>query len=297
MKTPRPERVVSWLALLLWLGLFTLAGTAGVRPDPVAPGDTLSRLFGSLRLVVSQQAFVEADRVFHRGVGHQHETFFDDPLQRWRRQLSPTLHEHLPDSDLAEVMPWLRLTVRANPHDVEAWLVAAYWLSNSLERTDLAIAACREAAAANPGDYRPYMQWARLLLRVGRWEAAARVSDRALELWPAPLEPEDNMARLDEARLWEWRGYLWAHSGDVERAVAALERVLARRPNHETVRVELDRIRSGASVAGEIGPGLARLLGRDEPLRRLCESCAAHGEHSGSHPEHDHDENESEHHH
>lgn len=286
MRARRRERVVAWLALLLWIGLFTLAGSAGVRSDPAAPGDMLSRVFGSLRLVVSQQAFLEADRVFHRGVGHQSEVAFDDPLQRWRRQLSPTLREHLPDSDLAELMPWLSWAVRADPQNVEAWLVAVYWLSSGLERMDLALAACREAAAANPGDYRPYMQWARLLLRVGRWEAAARVCDRALELWPAPLKPDDNLARLDEARLWEWRGYLWAHSGDRERAAAALERVLARRPNHETARVELDRIRSGAPIVGEMGPGLTRLLGRDEPLRHLCEACAAHEGHSDHHHSH-----------
>lgn len=283
MKVQRSERIAVWLALVLWGGLFTFVGMGGVPADRATPGDTLSRVFGSLRVVIARQALLEADRVFHRGVGHQHETFFDDVLQRWRRQLSPTLHEHLPDRELVELLPWMRWTVRANPQDVEAWLVAVYWLSNGLGRLDLALAAAREAAAANPGDYRPYLQWARLLLRVGRWDAAARLCDRALELWPAPLNPDDELARLDEARLWEWRGYLWSLTGESERALAAFERVLARRPNHETVRLEMERIRSGAQIAGEIGPGLSRLLRFDEPLRHLCDTCEAHEGHPGHH--------------
>ncbi len=266
-----PARVAALLAALLWVALFSLASARGARADPAAPGDVLARAFGSLRLLAARHAYREADRFFHRGIGHLRTASFDDPLQRLRRTLAPALHEHLPDADAVELMPWLRWTVAADPTNVEAWLVAVFWLNSVIRRPDLARLACREALAANPGDYRPYLQWARLLLQDGLWGPAARVCDRALARWPAPLAADDPDARLDRARLLEWRGYLWAFAGERDRAESALAEVAALRPEHQLVRIELQRLQSGAAPPGEIGPGLRHLRRAPEPYRPICE--------------------------
>mgnify|MGYP005838087709 CR=1 FL=1 len=264
-----PARLVALSAILLWIGLFTLACEWTGTAAPAASGDSVARVFGSLRQLSARHTLAEADRYFHRGIGAVREAGFDDPLQRLRGQLSPNLHEHLEPTEAQELMPWLRWTVAANPSDVETWLIAAFWLDHGLERIDLALAVCREAAAANPDDYRPYLQWARLLLRDGAWGPAGRVCDRALALWPARLEAGDPDAELDRARLLEWRGYLYAFSGDRSRAEETLLAAVSLRPDHQGVQEELQRIRSGAALTGVVGPGLRRLRGAAESLRPM----------------------------
>jgi len=278
-----PARAVALSAALLWVGLFSLACEWTGTDGAAGPGDSVARAFGALRRLAARHTLAEADRYFHRGIGAVRRSDFDDPLQRIGRQLSPNLHEHLDPAETRELMPWLRWTVAADPADVEAWLIAAFWLDRGMGRTDLARAVCREAAAANPDDYRPCLQWARLLLREGAWGPAARVCDRALALWPARLAAGDADAELDRARLLEWRGYLYAFAGDRARAEETLAAAAALRPDHRGVQEELERIRSGAALAGVIGPGLRRLRETAEPLRPVCEEHDHDGDHDHGH--------------
>ncbi len=231
----------------------------------------LSHLFGSFRMLIARHTYHEADRYFHQGIGHEEERAFDDPFQLLRRHLSPVGHVHLQGRTAVEIMPWLRWTLRADPTHVEAWLVAAYWLQRDLHRPDLARAVYREAALANPHDYRIFMEWARLLLREGSWGGATRLCDQALARWPSPLTVDDETARLDRARLMEWRGYLWAWLGEREKALQSLEIAQSLRPQHRIIREEIVRIRLAQEIAGVVGPGLLKLRDDDEaahPPRR-----------------------------
>ena len=259
MTRPRATIVVSALALLLFGMAFSLAC---LLADPYAhqpSGGWTVHLFGSLRRLVADHAYEEADRYFHHGVGHVEETDFSDPLWQLRRWLIPSAHAHLSEASVAEFLPWLRWTIRADPEHVEAWLVAAYWLQQNLRRPDLARAVYREAAQLNPKDYRVYLHWARLLLRLGEWGGAARLCERAWSCWPHPLDPKDEEAQLDRARLLEWRGYLHAWQGDLGAAIAALEEALALRPHHAMVRQELHHLRSAPPGESILSAGLIRL--------------------------------------
>ncbi len=263
-------RVPALCALALWIGLFSMACRWAEAPP--GKGDSAAgRALGGLRRLAARRFYYEADRYHHRGIGHERQTAIETPLHRLGRQLTPSAHVHVEGVEASEILPWLRWTVTADPEDVEAWRVAAYWVGRSTHRPDLVRAVYREAARHHPRDYRIHLDWARQLLHEGAWSGAARLCDRALALWPSPLDPQDQEAALDFARLLEWRAYLYAYEGDRARALGLLERVIALRPAHRLAADEAARLRSDKEIAGRLGPGLSHLRETLDHPADLCE--------------------------
>lgn len=196
------------LMTVLLLAAFSLA-CALVEPESgPTDGGWVERLLGSTRVALGGQCYEQADRYFHRGVGHTTTKAFDDPFQRVARRITPEEHQHTAGFEVGEIMPWLRWTTRMDPHNVEAYLVAAYWAAGPLGQQDAAERIYREALRVNPGDYRVVYDWARWALRHGDRDRAARLLDSALRCWPAPVGAADRQAQLDRQGMLEFRAAL-----------------------------------------------------------------------------------------
>ena len=103
-----------------------------------------------------------------------------DWIERLARHFKVTEHTHLAGGHTeAEVLPWLRLASEFDPHQVEVYTTAAYWLADRLGKPEQAEVFLRRGLRANPDSEE-------ILLELGRlaWQNQ-RDAERARHLWQA----------------------------------------------------------------------------------------------------------------
>ena len=127
-------------------------------------------------------------------------------------------------------MPWLYFATRADPRNVEAYAVAAYWLAGEAGRPDLAERVLDEALRNNPSDYRVYMEKGIFALKCGEYPRAARYLDRALKYIPAGAKDARDAASIDLASVLTCRGLLYEIEERPANAVECYRAVIAMFP-------------------------------------------------------------------
>lgn len=136
-------------------------------------GDLLYQLIGGAQEVVGDTFFMKADSYFHGGASrsfsaeeeqHFHETEkhsqenheeataveSSDWIATVNRQVRVTQHRHLTESEIKEILPFLNLSVKLDPYNVEAILATAYWLEKHLNKTDEALEVLKQGLKSNP---------------------------------------------------------------------------------------------------------------------------------------------------
>lgn len=284
--TPLSKGPWPWIGVVLCWGL---AFTAACRLDAVAPpprdDDTglASLLFGSSRQAFSATLFDKADAYFHKGAEHAAtRAFTNDWVQRVLADIAPEAHLHTQGRETAEILPWLMLATRSDPHNVEAHLVTAFWLLAGLHRPDLAEKALREARRNNPGDYRVLLELGRLDVKISRLARAADMMDAALVLWPRPLDPADLQARLDKAEILTYRAFLYELDGQPAASIRLLKNALEIFPERGYIGTRIAELESGADTRQS-----ARML-LDHLSKRYTEIVCRHEDAEKN--EHDHED-------
>ena len=183
----RPERIAVLLVCVLSLMAFSIAcrlAPAYTLAAEHASASLAQTIFGDTRIAIGSRLYTQADVYFHRGVPHQQECAFGSDLyQRLRDEVSPSQHVHLEGAtDIREIMPWLDLATRANPEDSESYLVAAFWLSNSAHRPELALDVLDRAQRNIPYAYDVQLAKGRLFLHTGRY------AYQPLAVGPSPVK-------------------------------------------------------------------------------------------------------------
>jgi tetratricopeptide (TPR) repeat protein len=139
-------------------------------------------LLGNSQQVIAGLLFRRADMYFHSGyyptifdgaeppkeshmAGHEEhhdgdhdedENFMGKPrdwVDAFGRNFKVTKHTHLEHGREREILPWLKLSAEMDPHRVETYTVAAYWLANQLHKVDQAEQFLREGLRQNPRSY------------------------------------------------------------------------------------------------------------------------------------------------
>ncbi|MFH1477560.1 MAG: hypothetical protein ABIH24_08760 [Verrucomicrobiota bacterium] len=226
---------------VMWGVAFALCcRLTGLSADGLTPGaqaDSMAiKALGASRVVAGNQLYANADRTFHRGVGVYRRRAFTSGFMRLAQAIAPEGHVHLQSADVNEIVPWLYFATRADPHNVEAYSVAAFWLAGDGGRPDLAERVLCEARANNPKDYRVYLEKGRLALKMGALTEAARAFDAAGRLWERDPGPDKIQALLDRAEMLVYRGLLYEEGGDVPRALMCYRNILALLPGREGIR-------------------------------------------------------------
>ena len=155
-----------------------LGRTEGSRMPQTAQGDdVLSVAFADAKATISAAMVHKADSYFHGGIDidcheahehphdrgghgvHQHEGEHADGRESpasdpWRwincHVRAPEKHVHLDGDEAVELMPWFWASVRADPHNIEAWTAAWYAANSMLKDKKLARRIIDEAKAKNP---------------------------------------------------------------------------------------------------------------------------------------------------
>lgn len=286
MISPSPAFRVRLLAGTTFGAAFTLAcGLAGVQPN--APDDlgVADRLLGGTRQAVSLNLFNTADLYFHKGVAHQHSKAFTGRLfQRLQAGITPEAHAHAEGQDSAEILPWLKLACRTDPHNVEAFLVAAFWADTGLHRGDIADGILREAQRLNPSDYRIPQEKGRYAIRRNRLDEATLDVSAALTLLLQSGASTDRQVLLDKAELLTCLGFLSEVRGDSPHALHCFKNTLAIFPERAYIKERVAVLEAGQKPDVSARSLLERLTRQSTD-----DACQDHDHEQGHEADHDRD--------
>ena len=167
-------------AVLSVLAAFAVARVDSSRMPQTAAGDgVLSVAFADAKATISAAMVQKADSYFHGGIdidchdmhsGHgechgddechadarcvdaadMNEDFHDPWAWINRHVRAPEKHVHLEGRDAMELFPWLWASVKADPHNVDAWTTAHYIADSIVKDRALAARVLEEAKARNP---------------------------------------------------------------------------------------------------------------------------------------------------
>jgi len=256
---------------VLWIIAFSLAAhlSHAITPRGERSVSIVESVLGEGRMLLGNHFYQRADDYHHRGItGHHHDDDGHAPgcLDYLRAQVQPAEHLHAETPhEVAEIMPWLELSMRVDPGNPESALVAVYWLSSVLKRLDLAEEVLRRAQQNNPLSYAVQLEKARLCLHTGRQDEALSALNATLRLWHTgaanPPDPEDIQAK---AEALSFRALLLETKNRNEEAIRDYQAVIAIAPDRHAPSLRLKALAQGIPP----DPPAAQLLGR---LKNLVE--------------------------
>lgn len=267
-------------ALLLGLAFAFAMATGGKllawqhaqRPDS---GSVLLRLLGESRRAFAFHFFLKADAYFHQGyypsifdaptterthleetartdanaARHEHaETHVRarDWLEDFGNHFYPSTHRHIERlGEEREILPWLRLAAELDPHRVETYTTAAYWLRERLNRLPDAEAFLRDGLRANPNSPEILFELGRLYADNNRDVARARaVLELAGARWlqQEAGKPEPDLPTY--ARILGLLGDLEERAGNLAAAIAHFTRLKTISPAPAAIQKRLDDLQA-----------------------------------------------------
>lgn len=243
-------------------------------------------LLGESRQVLSLNLFNEADLYFHKGAAHLEATLQPPgPFRRWQTAIIPDQHAHTEGDGSAEILPWLKLATRADPHNVEAFLVASFWASSGLQRQDLAFDILNEAQRLNPGDYRIPLEKGRLAIVSHHFDEALSPLDSALTLHThTPSTPaRAHELALDRAEILTFLAFLNEIQGHRPAAIHYFKTALSLFPERTFIKERIDLLEAGTEPLDTAQSLLERIT------RKTTDDACKDTTHNHAHDESDHD--------
>lgn len=201
-------------------------------------------ILGPARALVSEGLYARADLYFHKGAPPTQSEAFHGFYQKWKNAICPTLHAHAGGREIEEILPWLRLASQSDPHNIEIYLVATYWLSGECDRPDLAEQALMEAIEKNPERYELHLERGRILLGQDQYAEAQQALQTAYDLITQPNQPDPEQTAIDLPFILMSQSYLYEALGWRSGAMETAEEVLELGPN-EHFSKRLRRLRQG----------------------------------------------------
>ena len=260
-----------WMGMLvLWTVAFSLACRISPTPFlPKATGDrsAFGQVLGVSRVGIGHSFMDMADTYFHLGVESVKKKAFTNGLQRLAEQIRPEAHRHPRGDGIQEIMPWLRWATEMDPHNMEAYLNASFWLAGQGGRPDLAEEIMREAQRNNPRDYRVYGEKGRLFLLAGRMEDALAALDTGARLWPSPEDGHDVQDKLELGRMLSLQAFIHEMRGQREAALQLFRRSAALFPDNAAVAQRIRRLERGENTQAWARDAWKNLF----PTRTICE--------------------------
>lgn len=238
-------------------------------------GSVFTLLLGESRRAFSDQVFLKADAYFHQGYypsvfdialpdgkthmaketedhnrhDHSHtpaKPEYRDWLERFGSHFYPAQHRHLEKlGDAREILPWLRLSAELDPHRVDTYTVAAYWLRERLNKVNDAEAFLREGLRANPGSYEILFELGRLYAENNRDVPRARsVLELGIERWLQQEASKPQPDKLSYAQILAQLATLEERNGNLDKALSHFIRLQRVSPAPDTVQQRIDELRS-----------------------------------------------------
>lgn len=211
--------------------------------------DIWNKMTKSTRAIIAQWCLEKADEYFHNGVPHKRKkAFSDDWYQKVRRQLLSEKHIHLSGNKVKEIMPWLWLSAKAKPDEIETWLISSFWLASEVNQPDSAIKVLLSSQQLIGADYKIKLELGRLYFKQNRIEEATKAFDAGLALWPGKYNPEDTETKNDKAKLLVYKAFLYEQTGARTHAIDALNNVLAMFPERKYISKWIEELKTSSTT-------------------------------------------------
>lgn len=236
-------------------------------------GSVFALLLGESRRAFADQVFLKADAYFHQGFypsvfdlalpdgkthmaeeteGHDHHDHspsqtkreYRDWLEHFGSHFYPAEHRHLEKlGDAREILPWLRLSAELDPHRVDTYTVAAYWLRERLNQVKEAEAFLRAGLRENPGSHEILFELGRLYAENNRDVPRARaVLELAIEKWLRHEAGKPNPDELAYGQILAQLANLEEQAGNLDRALAHFTRLKQVSPSPAMVQQRIDEL-------------------------------------------------------
>jgi tetratricopeptide (TPR) repeat protein len=281
-------RVRAILVLLLLLTVcFTLATWLEPRASQLGAreqsADPLQILLGEGRRMFAKQFAVKADVYFHSGyypsifdearkaadaeAGHMaeehgghdeeaHEKAMDflgqpkDWIDRLSRNFYSSTHSHMDKpGDVKEILPWLRISAALDPHEVQTYLTASFWLRKTMGKPDEAEQFLREGLRANPNSFEILLELGRLYDENRHEPARARnLWELALRRWQEQEADHKDPDPNDEDKILATLEHLEEEQGNLPKALEYLEMELKVSPFAPIIQNRIDELKAKISA-------------------------------------------------
>ncbi len=282
-------RLAPWL-ILAALGTCSFVLSCRLSFALVAPGahaqadiTVADQMLGAARVAFGTHFLEAADIYYHAGgTGRLNDSDWPDTWFRTlSRQIVPREYRHIETDSIAEMAPMLWVAMRADPHNIETYLIAAYWFATSagLNQPELAHEVLREGRRRNPLNYRIRLEQALLFLREGRLADARQALDSALALWPSQEDPDSDQARQGKIYALTYRALLHESDNQVAEAIALWKQLAALQPDQTDIEKRLALLKSGAPPPVQASSVWQRMLRRSDLIRAECNHDHHHDHH------------------
>jgi len=280
---PSPHLVLSLLLVLCFaLAAWLQPRQAAWAGSHAEASSLLELLLGDSRRLFASHFFTKADIYLHSGYypsifdaqdvherphitqqkgrpdEHEHKVgahagedygFFGPPrdwLDRFSRYFYPSRHTHLESGPgQGEVLPWLRLSTWLDPHRVESYTVAAYWLRQHLRRPQAAVELLREAWRANPDSPEILFELGRAFADLHDDARARNVWELGLRKWRAQQQARQQPDLFVYQELVGCLAALEQRQGRNTEALRCLEMLKAVSPHPAAIQKQIDKLREG----------------------------------------------------
>jgi tetratricopeptide (TPR) repeat protein len=185
---------------------------------PVQEQDVIQRMFGGLRALVADWAFMKAEEYHHKGLPfmdamkyHGGESFVQEVAAHGEAEaehkhehahapqglyskiyssVKVTEDAHLKPAEEKEVLPWFFVEVAFDPHDIRGYTLGGYWLQN-MKRPDEALKFLKEGEKNNPDAAMIIGSIGWIYFQKNDLQKAAEYLDKASRLWLEGKPPND----------------------------------------------------------------------------------------------------------
>ena len=170
-----------------------------------------------------------------------------DWVERFGRRFAITEHTHLSNGKEREMLPWLRLSAALDPHRVETYTVASYWLRGRLGKPKEAEQFLRDGLAANPSSYDILFELGRLYHENYHDNGRARnVWESAMRRWMEveARKPDPDLQAL--GRITSRLARIEEDDGHYARAIELLQIAISHKatPSVDALSEKIERLRA-----------------------------------------------------
>lgn len=174
----------------------------------------------------------------------------DDWIARLSGRLQPDQHLHLEGGKEDEILPWVKLAVEMDPHNVDAYTVGGYWLGK-LGKPQEAMAFLREGQRNNPDSCEIHFELGRVAESgFNDTRLAARLYELAIEKWSQANEGVNEPDTLELAQMLGRLGQVREGRGELGAALRAYTVLKTISHNPEGVQRRIDAVREKMGQPG-----------------------------------------------
>ena len=240
-------------------------------------------IMGQARFALSGYFYEMADVYLHKGVDDAEKRAFENGIfMTLSREISPEAVVHVAGHNMKEMMPWIWLAIRTDPHNLNPYLVGAYLLSREIDRPDLAHEVLREAQWNNPFNYEAPLEDARVYLKEKKITQAKHDLEVALAFWPGGKDPNDMGAKDDKVTILLYRGLLHETDGDTNTAIESYREILRLFPDRLDIRNRLNTLKPGSQPSVLATRAWHDMLNQQDKQEGKCHREGHDGDHGGT---------------